>query len=411
MFKKYKATGRESVFNEYKFIRNRVTSELLKAKQSFFNQLHHADSKAFWKLYKTMTRKETNIPALHRPSLAGLAEDSLEKANLFNAQFFKNFNSSNVSTSTTRESINFQLDSTNIPDDLLCTEEETLKYFQALDVKKSSGADGISALMLKRTAPAIASSRKELFNLSISTGKFPSDWKFARVVPIPKAGARDNPANYRPISLLPIFSKILERHILTAMRIYLSEDSPLSAHQWGFMAKKSTTTALLSFTHDCQKYLDVGKDVCAVFFDLSKAFDSVPHRPLLNKISQLGIDPFLVRWIESYLSNRIQSMVLDGVESSPLPVVSGVAQGSILGPMLFLLYIDQAANSVSKSKIVMYADDIALYQSIQDQSDYVQIQEDVNSLNHWIAENHLKLNFSKCCYNNDLLTEKVAIRT
>ena len=263
LFKKYKATGRESVFNEYKFAGNRVTSERRKAKQSFFNQLHHADSKAFWKLYKTMTRKETNIPALHRPSLAGLAEDSLEKANLLNAQFFKNFNSSNVSTSTTSESINFQLNSTNTPDDLLCTEEEILKYLQALDVKKSSGADGISALMLKRTAPAIASSLKELFNLSISTGKFPSDWKFARVVPIPKAGARDNPANYRPISLLPIISKILERHILTAMRIYLSENSPLSA----------------------QKYLDVGKDVCAVFFDLSKAFDSVPHRPLLNKIT------------------------------------------------------------------------------------------------------------------------------
>ena len=164
------------------------------------------------------------------------------------------------------------------------------------------------------------------------------------------------------------------------------------------MAKKSTTTALLSFTHNCQKYLDIGKYVCADFFDLSKAFDSVPHRPLLNKISHLGIDPFLVRWTESYLSNRTQSVVLDEVESNPLPVVSGVPQGSILGPMLFLLYIEQAANSVSNSKIVMYADDIALYQSIQDQSDYVQIQEDVNSLYHWIAENHLKLNFSKCCY-------------
>ncbi len=100
LFKKYKATRCESVFNEYKFVRNRLTFELRKAKQSFFNQLHHADSKTFWKLYKTLTRKVTNIPALHRPSLTGMAEDSLEKVNLLNAQFFKNFNSSNASMST-----------------------------------------------------------------------------------------------------------------------------------------------------------------------------------------------------------------------------------------------------------------------------------------------------------------------
>ncbi len=149
--------------------------------------------------------------------------------------------------------------------------------------------------MLKRTAYAIAPSLKTLFNLSISTGKFPS----TGVVPIPKAGARDNPANYRPIPLLPIISKILERHILKTIRIYLSENSPLFAHQWGFTMKKSTTTALVSFTHDCLEYLDEGKGVCVVFFDLSKAFDSVPHRPLLNKISQIGFDPFILRWIYS----------------------------------------------------------------------------------------------------------------
>ena len=139
---------------------------------------------------------------------------------------------------------------------------------------------------------------------------------------------------------------------------------------WGFTAKKSTTCALLSFTHDCLEHLDGEKGVCAVFFDLSKAFDSVPHGPLLTKLLQIGIDPFIVRWIWSYLSCRSQFVVLDSAESSLLPVVSGVLQGSVLGPMLFLVCVDQAANSVSNSEIKTYADGIDLHDSIQKQSDY-----------------------------------------
>ena len=148
-----------------------------------------------------------------------MAVDSPEKANLLNAQFFKNFNSNNMIMSTSTKLLNFNFDSTNIPDDILCSEDEILLYLRALDVKKSTGADGIFAVMLKCTAYAIEPSLKQLFNLSITTGKFPTDWKFARVVPILKAGARDNPANYRPISLLSIVSKILERDILNVMQL------------------------------------------------------------------------------------------------------------------------------------------------------------------------------------------------
>ena len=214
LFKKYKVTGLESVLVEYKFVRNSVTSELHRAKQRFFNRLHHSDPKTFWKLYKTLTRKETTIPTLKRPTPSGMAVGSSKKANLLNAQFLKNFNSDNVSSFTSKELSNFNFESSNMPDDLLCSEEEILVYLRDLDVKKSSGADGISAVMLKHTAFVIAPSLKRLFNLSITSGKFPSDWKFARVVPIHKAGARDNPANYRPIPLLSIISNILERHVL-----------------------------------------------------------------------------------------------------------------------------------------------------------------------------------------------------
>ncbi len=120
--------------------------------------------------------------------------------------------------------------------------------------------------MLKCTAYAIAPSLTTLFNSSLTKGKFPKNWKVARVVPVLKSGAKDNPANYGPISLLTIVSKVLERHVFKAMATYLADYTPLSIHQWGFTAKKSTTSALLSFTHDCLKSLDEGKEMCAVFF-------------------------------------------------------------------------------------------------------------------------------------------------
>ncbi len=180
--------------------------------------------------------------------------------------------------------------------------------------------------MLKNTAYSIVPSLSKLFNLSIRSGKVPRDWKFARVVPIPKSGDRENPANYRPISILPVISKILERLIVGIMTTHLTTNSPLSTHQWGFTAGKSTTSALLSFSHDGLESMDSGKETCSVFFD-RKAFDSVPHYPLLDKLKQIGFNPFVTKWIENYLSERFQLVVLDGVESSLLPVISGVPQG------------------------------------------------------------------------------------
>ena len=175
------------------------------------------------------------------------------------------------------------------PEEFLCTEELVLKLTSSLDVKKATGADEIPARMLKATAPSIISSVTKIFNLSLITGRFPAAWKFARIVPIPKAGDVTNPSNYRPISILPILSKLLERHVHNLLTHHLHTNCPLSPYQWGFTEGKSTTSALLSFTHDCHKALDSSKGVCTIFFDLSKAFDTVPHLPLLHKLFCLQI--------------------------------------------------------------------------------------------------------------------------
>ena len=171
------------------------------------------------------------------------------------------------------------------PDELLCPEEKTYHLISSLDVNKASGLDKISARMLKGTAPSITPMITALFNMSLSTGIFPDSWKSSLIVPIPKPGDSSNPGNYRPISLLPIVSKLLEKHVYDL----LCEHFDISDQQWGFQARKSTTNAILSATNEWFIHLENGAEVQAVFFDLQKAFDSVPHCLLIEKLHQLEI--------------------------------------------------------------------------------------------------------------------------
>ena len=215
-------------------------------------------------------------------------------------------------------------------DDLLCSEEEVHEMIMSSDTSKANGPDGISAKMLKGTALSITPVLTRLFNMSIEHGIFPEKWKLSSVVPIPKDGDRTNPSNYRPISLLSIVSKMLERHVHYLITEHLSSNHPLANTQWGFQSGKSTATALLTTTYDWLKELEAGKEVCSVFFDIRKAFDSVPHRELVQKLCKLHINPIVLKWITSYLTMRYQKVVIGGEESETIPVTSGVPQGSVL---------------------------------------------------------------------------------
>ena len=183
-----------------------------------------------------------------------------------------------------------------------------------LDISKSSGPDGISARMLKATANVIAPSITALFNLSIQCNKPPREWKKSHVVPIPKRKSNvPTQADFRPISLLPILSKMLEKHFYRLISNHISQYSPLSNTQWDFQPGKSTVQALLVTIDNWLQCLERGSDIGAVFFDFKKAFDSVPHIPLITKLKQLNLEPNIVSWVRNYLSDRSQcllSMVL-----------------------------------------------------------------------------------------------------
>ena len=168
-------------------------------------------------------------------------------------------------------------------------------------------------------------------------------------------------------------------------------------HQWGFISSRSSISALLRIIDDLSHTLDNGHEVCMVFFDVSKAFDTVPHVPLLKTLQNLNVNEYLLRWIKSYLLNRSQYVAVKGHDSNTLPVVSGVPQRSVLGPLLFISYINDVTSVVSpESELNLFADDIALYWIIKSPAEYEQLQIDIYSVSLFISGKHHKFNARKC---------------
>ena len=371
-----------------------MVSQLRSAKKSFVDTIPTGNTKEFWKAIKLLNGKGSQtIPVINHDGRQLVSDQ--QKADALNYFFHSCFNTTLPPLSEEGNSV---LDPDACPEELYCSEQEVYELLTNLDHKKASGPDGISARMLKGTATSIAPVLTMLFNCSIQTGKLPSAWKVSNIVPIPKGSSSDEPCNYRPISLLSIISKVLERIIYNRVTAHLECIYPPIQNQWGFLSGRSTTSAILSATHDWFTLLEEGKEISAVFFDLTKAFDSVPHRQLIAKLEAIGLNVYLINWIKNYLTHRTQTVVLNGASSQPLPVLSGVPQGSVLGPLLFLLYINDICDiGISNgSKLVLYADDILLYRAIDSPDDFALLQHDVNTLDAWSSIKLLKFNPSKC---------------
>ena len=229
-----------------------------------------------------------------------------------------------------------------------------------LSKSKATGLDKISCRLLRECSDLIAESLSLIFNRSIIMGIFPNEWKCAKVVPIHKQGKRNCVDNYRPISIIPTVAKVFERLIYDQVFQYITEKKILINCQSGFRGLHSTVTSLLEATNEWAYNIDHGNVNAVMFLDLKKAFDTVDHEILLGKLNAYGISGMAGNWFRPYLSERQQTCVINGRSSNSRFVRCGIPQGTILGPLLFLIYINDLPNCLTYSRARMFADDTNL---------------------------------------------------
>ena len=265
-----------------------------------------------------------------------------------------------------------------------CTENELELLIQTLNLNKANGLDGNR--MLKSFSKSISKPLAILLNRSFSEGIFPDIWKTSGLVPIPKKGDKFSPSNYRPIALLSNVSKIQERIAFNNLYNHLLTSNLLYKYQSGFLPQHSTVFQLIDIYHNICQSFDNQQYSCMVFCDVSKAFDRVWHKGLIFKLKQHGIDGEFLKWITDYLSERQQKVIIRRCISSPKPINAGVPQGSVLGPLLFLIYVNDIADSLL-SLTRLFADDSSLFYSASSLDDIQGlINHDLILLSQWAKQ-------------------------
>ena len=269
------------------------------------------------------------------------------------------------------------------------------ELLQKLKPHKATGPDEIPAYLLKETSNEMAPILTFIFQASLLQSSVPSDWKKANIVPLFKKGDRTVPNNYRPVSLTCICSKILEHIVYSHIFTHLTQYDILSDQQHGFRHLRSCETQLILTVNDLAESLNKMEQTDVIFLDFSKAFDRVSHPHLFHKLHHYGIRGHLLTWIKDFVSNRSQCVIVNGHQSDPAPVTSGVPQGTVLAPLLFLCFINDITNKIT-SRIRLYADDVLLYTTIHLQEDCQRLQKDLHTLEEWAITWKMLFNSQKC---------------
>ena len=325
----------------------------------------------------------------------GILKDSpQDKAEILSKQFSSVFSTDKPSDFPTLKPWQKNL---HIPDinDIQISVDGVLKLLNDLNIHKAMGPDELHPRVLKQRAPTIAPILQLILQKSIDSGQVPSDWKTANVCPIFKKGQNYDAANYRPISLTCVCSKLLEHIVTKHVVAHLEKHSILYDMQHGFRSKRSTETQLIAFSQDILKNLSSGQQTDVVIMDFAKAFDKVSYWRLAVKLKNYGITCSTNKWIEDFLSQRTQRVVCNGRFSDWASVKSGVPQGSVIGPILFLIYINDLPEEV-KSTVRLFTDDTIMYMTMTSTNDATSLQKDLDNLASWEKKWQMQFHPQKC---------------
>ena len=428
--KKFLKTKNSTHYKTYKLYRDKLSSLIRASKRNHYQHYfiqHNQNSKKTWNginelLGKNRKTMKDNISLCINNEITS---DQKQAADTLNKYFVGIGENLSANLSNVTHTIDYYWDNPNKENFYInpSTSEEVLELINELDANKSMDIYNISPKMMHDAKYFLSDALCSLFNKSVIDHCFPDNLKYAKVLPIHKGKSKLECGNYRPISLLPLFSKILERLMYNRLLSFITKHNILYQHQYGFQKSKSTELAVNTLLTDVIESLKNKKKSVCIFLDFAKAFDTVNHQILLKKLNHYGIKGIALKLFESYLANRKQCVSIGSVMSETDIIKCGVSQGSILGPLLFLIYINDITKSSNVLKFLLFADDTCLsfsYEKSNPETEQL-LNEEMQKILDWLTTNKLALNVDKSNYlifttgknmkfhltlNNEILQEK-----
>ena len=375
------------------------TSNLLKQaiRRSIYNfesSLANSDNpKRFWNYVKSKQKVRSTVGPLVDPSTDRVVYDPLHSATILGDSYKSAFTSESLPI----PAVHTQTD--HCLADVVFTPDRIRFHLSHKKNFSSPGPDGIQYICYKQGAFVLLPLLARLFQIFFELGNIPLVWKHALVTPIHKKGCRKKAENYRPVSLTCTASKLMESIVRDHLWQFWNQYDIIKRSQFGFRSNSSSTHQLLEFLEDLTSVVDRGQWADVIYLDFEKAFNSVPHFRLLSKLTSLGIGGRLLCFLKAFLEDRTESVVVDGVHSSPYSMISGVPQGSVLGPDLFVAFINDIDDTLTNSSLLKYADDVKLHSEIK-HTDPLKakelLQADLNAVTTWSKKWQLSLNPQKC---------------
>ena len=347
--------------------------------------------KYFFSFARSKSKTKTQIGPFEKDGV--LIQDPHEKAEILREQFESVFTRPETNSNPFIPNPTQEIE--NPLDDLTITEEDIAKQIKKLPKSAAAGPDEIPATLLKNCIDSMKAPLSKIWRKSLEEGCIPDILKTGYITPIYKGGDRKNPQNYRPISLTSHITKIFEKIVREKITKYMNENNKFNNNQHGFRNGRSCISQLLNHYNKILENLEKGHEIDVIYLDFAKAFDKVHHGLLLQKLQNIGITGKLKHWIKEFLCSRKQYVTVEGAVSNPSEVLSGVPQGTVLGPILFLIYISDIDEEISDSDISCFADDTRVLKTIKDVNDRIILQDDLNNIYTWADRNKMKFNENK----------------